>query len=111
MEQTQSTVSLREGRRGPSLRLEGSIGPALAGELHAAAMRAAAAGSDVSIDWRRARHLSAAALQVLLALSADLAARGFRLQGGAPHASAVAALEMTGLDAVIGRPGGRRKNA
>jgi anti-anti-sigma regulatory factor len=111
VEQTQSTVSLRENRRGPSLKLQGSIGPALAGELHAAALSAAATGRDVSIDWRCARHLSAAALQVLLALSADLAGRGLRLRGGAPHPSALPALEMTGLNALIARPGRRRKNA
>ncbi len=58
-----------------------------ADELHASAVAAASAGSDVTLNLDRIDHLDASALQILLALDADLGKRGRKLElaKASPH--------------------------
>jgi MFS superfamily sulfate permease-like transporter len=54
-----------------------------ASQLHQDAVAAVREGAEISLDWSETRHLHASALQILLALRADLAAHGrtWKVQG------------------------------
>jgi anti-anti-sigma regulatory factor len=80
MEQS-SEFGISVERNGPrlSLRLRGALGPDAAAVLHPEAVRIATGDEDVEIDWSAAEHVSAAALQVLIALDTALSARGRKL--------------------------------
>lgn len=56
-------------------------------ELHASAVAAASTGNDVTLNLDRIDHLDASALQILLALHADLNRRGrsLELAKASPH--------------------------
>lgn len=69
-------VELRPSARRDVLILEGAINLDAARQLHDAALQALAGGREVAIDWSQARHVSAGAVQVLLALGVALHARG-----------------------------------
>lgn len=49
-------------------------------ELHASAVAAASSGKNVTLNLDRINHLDASALQILLALDADLKQRGRNLK-------------------------------
>ena len=79
--------------------LTGSIGPDAAVRLHQEALRLAAAGRSVAIDWNRAEHLSSCALQVLVALRSALSQRGLSLLVAADSPAVRCSLEAAGLSA------------
>ena len=97
-------MSVRRGKRATRLILTGHVSLDRAVELHGAASKAAKAGRDVVLDWSQAEHLSAAALQVLLALRAALAARGRKLLVNETPAPLLRALEVAGAAELAAGP-------
>jgi len=75
-----SEISIHEGEGQAILALCGAIDAAHVTELLAAAVAACGSGKPVVLDWSRAEHLHAGALQVLLALNTELATQGRPLQ-------------------------------
>ncbi len=82
--------------------LEGTINAALARRLKEGALAALAGTGTVTLDLARAEYLDGAALQVLLALGAELAARGRSLKVVAMAPSVEDTLRVVGLAGVIG---------
>jgi anti-anti-sigma factor len=91
------SIEIRESDAYHLLALTGQIGLEAAPLLHTTAQRLATGGADVRMDWAGAGHVSAAALQVLLALGSRLAAdgRGFSVSADAPGVRRF--LEISGL--------------
>jgi len=70
-----SEIGLRAGNDQAVLTLRGAIEAPSICELLAAAVSACASGKPVLVDWSEAEHLHAGALQVLMALKAELTAQ------------------------------------
>jgi anti-anti-sigma factor len=77
--------------------LSGEITLDAAGHLREAALAAAAGAREVAVDWRDARHVSAGALQLMLALRAALETSGRALSVAADNPAMRRTLEVTGL--------------
>jgi anti-anti-sigma regulatory factor len=101
MQITDSEVAVREDRQGPSLVLKGPIEIRLAPQLHRLAQDLAAASGRVRIDWAEATHLSAAALQVLIALESALVSAGGALDAPAPPPALAETLRLAGWQAPV----------
>jgi anti-anti-sigma factor len=67
------------GQKLPRMTIDGAPGPAEARALRDAALAAAKASGDVTVDCAKAEHLHAAVLQVLLCLRRELEPAGRRL--------------------------------
>jgi anti-anti-sigma regulatory factor len=74
-----SEIAIHDGQTQVTLKLTGVIDASHSGELLAAAITATRAGRPVFLEWSEAEHLHASAFQVLLALHAELASMGHRL--------------------------------
>lgn len=90
-------VEVRPSETCDLLVLAGEINLDAVSPLRAAALEAAAGGRDIGVDWRDAGHVSAGALQVLLALRAALDARGQVLQIAGDNPGVRRTLELAGL--------------
>ena len=77
--------------------LAGELNLDAAIQLRDVALSAVAGGGEVGVDWRDAGHVSAGALQVLLALRAALDARGQVLQIAGDNPGVRRTLELAGL--------------
>ena len=71
-----SEISLEERGGQAILSLRGAIDASCVPDLLSAALRANGAGKAVVLDWSAAEYLHTGALQVLLALKAELTAGG-----------------------------------
>lgn len=87
------------------LRLRGVLGPDAAAALHREAAQIAAGRGDVGVDWSAAEHVSAASLQVLLALQKSLSGKGRKLEVVADHPAVRRFLETAGLSGRFAGPG------
>jgi anti-anti-sigma regulatory factor len=74
-----SEIAIHDEQTQVTLKLTGVIDASHSGELLAAAITATGAGRPVFLEWSEAEHLHAGAFQVLLALNAELASLGHRL--------------------------------
>ncbi|MBL8210095.1 MAG: STAS domain-containing protein [Bryobacterales bacterium] len=93
------TSSKATAERCATLRLSGPLGLAQAAGLLELAREALASPEEaVRLDWRGAEGVSAAALQVLLALEADLKLTGRKLEPGPAPESVRKMLGVCGLD-------------
>jgi anti-anti-sigma factor len=84
-----------------TLRLEGAIGVAQARALHARALELASQGGDVTVRASLVSHLDAAAVQVLIALSAALKSRGRTLAIADLPVSVSHTLQLAGLGTAL----------
>jgi anti-anti-sigma factor len=82
--------------------LEGVVNAALARRLKEEALAALAGTGPVTLDLARAEYLDGAALQILLALGADLAARGRGFRVVAMPPSVEDTLRVVGLAGTLG---------
>ena len=96
MQISDSELAVREDREGPCLLLKGPIEIRLAPQLHRLAQELAATPGRVRIDWTETTHLSAAALQVLMALESALVSAGGALEAPAPPPELAESLRRTG---------------
>lgn len=95
---TNDTSSKAAVERCATLRLSGPLGLAQAAGLLERAREALASPEEaVALDWRGAEGVSAAALQVLLALESDLKTNGRKLEPGPAPESVRKMLGMCGL--------------
>jgi anti-anti-sigma regulatory factor len=78
------------------------LGIAEAPQILTAARDALGTEQTVRLDWRGAESVSSAVLQILLALEADLAAAGRRLEVSAAPESIQKTLEGCGLGRLAG---------
>ena len=90
-------VELRPSASCDLLMLAGAISLDAARQLSDAALQALAGGREVAVDWSEARHVSAGALQVLLALRTALDARGLALPVAGDNPGVRRTLELAGL--------------
>lgn len=111
MASSDAVLTLKPCKRRLKLTLRGSLDLGSALELHRLALEAAGAGSDVELDWRGAGHLSAAVIQVLLALESALAGRGRSLRIGPPGPQIKQELDRSGLSGWISRDSGDPHNS
>lgn len=88
-----------EGKQTASLTGDWTV--ARAGELHDLARSLAAGGNVVELECSEVGRVDLSALQVLLALSRSLAAKGGGLKLAAPSATLTNALALTGFDAEL----------
>lgn len=95
------SVEVRPMESGDFLVLTGELNLDAASHLREAALGAAAAGKEVAIDWSAAGHLSAGALQVLVALRATLSSRGQALDVAADNPGVRRILEIAGLSGLF----------
>jgi anti-anti-sigma factor len=77
--------------------LAGMINLDAARQLCDAALRTLAGGREIAVDWSGAMHVSAGALQVLLALGTALHARGLVLSVTGDNPGVRRTLELAGL--------------
>ena len=73
-------IALDPGESYDLLVLSGHINLDAATKLHEVALQAAAGARPLQVDWSRAEHVGASAVQVLLALSTALHSRGHTLE-------------------------------
>lgn len=89
--------------RRATLRLRGPLGVSESAELREMARQALASGGGaVRLDWRGAEGVSTAALQILLALEADLRSSGRKLEPGPAPESVQRLLALGGLGRLSG---------
>jgi len=77
--------------------LAGQIGPDAAAQLRDDAAHLAATGRGVDMDWREAESVTAASLQVLIALGVSLDGQGQTLRVTCDHPGIRGLLELAGL--------------
>ncbi len=97
------TVEIQASER--VLRLQGAVGVAHARSLHAFALQLATAGPKVVVRADHVRHLDCAAIQVLLALQAELQRIGVEFACPTLPASVQDTLEHAGLAGVLAPAG------
>lgn len=105
MDVQEFSISIAKNGSHCLLRLGGALGPDAAAALHREASRIAAQDGDVEIDWSAAGHVSAAALQVLLALGTVLSNQGRKLEVAADNPAVRRFLEAAGLSSRFTVPG------
>lgn len=87
--------------------LAGEMNLDAASQLRDAALGVVAEGREVAVDWRDVGHVSAGALQVLLALRSALAARGSALHIAGDNPNLRRTLEVAGLAELLPPPEAR----
>ncbi len=92
-------IETRQHGAEEALLLAGLLDVSAAALLRTTALRLAEAGRDVAIDWSQAEHISAGALQVLLALGAAMAGKGKAVRVAADNPDVRGFLELAGLSA------------
>lgn len=90
-------VEVRPSASCDLLILAGAISLDAARQLSDAALQVLGGGREVAVDWSQAGHVSAGALQVLLALRAALDARGLVLSVAGDNPGIRHTLELAGL--------------
>jgi anti-anti-sigma factor len=90
-------VEVRPSESCDVLVLAGELNLDAVRQLTEAALGLVAGGKEVGIDWREAGHVSAGAMQVLLALRAALDARGRALRVTGDNPGVRRTLELAGL--------------
>ena len=90
-------VELRPSESCAWLVLAGELNLDAAIQLRDVAMSAVAGGGEVGVDWRDTGHVSAGAIQVLLALRAALDAQGRGLHTAGDSPGVRRTLELAGL--------------
>ena len=98
-------IETRAFEGGAVLELSGTVDVASAGRLREEALRLAAAGGAVILDWAECRYLDAAALQILLALQRRLETAGGSLRVGRDASAVREWLAMAGASALLPPPG------
>lgn len=96
-----AAISLSPEPDGTHLHLAGEVTAASAGELREAALAAAAAGRAAVVRGEAVERLDTAALQVLLALQAELRGRGLALAVRGLPAAVAAVVRLAGLPLAI----------
>jgi anti-anti-sigma factor len=90
-------IKIQPAESSDSLVLEGDISLDAANRLREAVVDAAARDREIEIDWRRVGHMSAGALQLLLALRTALETRGRVLRVVGDNPGVRSTLELAGL--------------
>ena len=90
-------VELRPSESCDLLVLAGEMNLDAAVQLRDSALKAVAGGREVGVDWSKAGHVSAGAIQVLLALRAALDAQGRGLHTAGDSPGVRRTLELAGL--------------
>jgi anti-anti-sigma factor len=90
-------IRIREAESENLLELAGLIRVEAAQQLLAAANRLLDDSKDVAVDWREASHVGACAIQLLLALTTELAHSGRKLHVASDNAHVRRTLELAGL--------------